>query len=40
MAVKDVSKLDLAFLLDTTSSMGPYIENAKKVSSFRIFPSV
>jgi hypothetical protein len=31
---KDLSKLDLAFLLDTTSSMCSYIENAKKVKLF------
>jgi hypothetical protein len=32
----DFSKLDLAFIMDTTSSMGSYISNAKKVGSFSI----
>lgn len=31
MEIKDLSKLDLAFVLDTTGSMGSYIEHAKKV---------
>ena len=34
MESKDFSKLDLAFVLDTTSSMGSYIENAKNVSLY------
>ncbi len=32
--MRDLSKLDLAFVLDTTSSMGSYIEQAKKVVFF------
>ena len=31
MAVKDFSKLDLAFIIDATSSMGSYIQHAKDV---------
>lgn len=31
MSLRDLSKLDLAFALDTTSSMASYIENAKTV---------
>ncbi len=30
MTKKDISKLDLVFILDTTSSMGPYINAAKE----------
>ena len=32
LAKHDSTKLDLAFILDTTASMGPYIESARKVS--------
>ena len=32
--LRDLSKLDIAFVLDTTSSMGSYIEQAKKVIGF------
>jgi hypothetical protein len=31
MTVRDLSKLDLAFVMDTTSSMGGYIQTAKDV---------
>lgn len=37
MASLDLSKLDLAFVLDTTGSMGSYIEHAKDVSNFIFF---
>jgi hypothetical protein len=33
---KDLSKIDLVFILDTTSSMYSYIDNAKKVILFQL----
>ena len=32
LAKHNSTKLDLVFILDTTASMGPYIESATKVS--------
>lgn len=37
MYLRDLSKLDLAFALDATGSMGPYIQNAKNVTYIYIF---
>jgi hypothetical protein len=35
MAIKDFSKLDLAFVMDATSSMGSYIQHAKDVKHLK-----
>ena len=32
MTVRDLSKLDLAFVMDCTGSMGSYIQNATDVT--------
>lgn len=34
MSLIDISKVDLAFILDTTSSMTSYIDHAKNVNLF------